>query len=320
MADEIEVIKDDYDNDDVAVLDQEPPMSERDKFLFDNLVRTINAHKKANNSSNNAPPQLPKIGEEGAGEKKLEYAKKLEEAIQSITPKSSIENNLDLENIDLPLPTPDKDVVVEKSIVLIPLKSEEEERDKTEELAKDEVVPVRPKKEYPCKMCDYKGTKTNHVARHMRKHHMNMLDNTEKVVPPQRTPVQESKSREENLVDQILTANSLAKVSMSETVSLDVLDGIGNLDVKTEAVEEEDCFKDVVMTSVEQGQKEEVKGSFDVDIMALMKKAVGHVEELEEGVQVKIDGYIKCGECSFSTKNKVVMREHEKSIHSGEVR
>ena len=61
-------------------------------------------------------------------------------------------------------------------------------------------------------------------------------------------------------------------------------------------------------------------GSFDVDIMALMKKAVGHVEELEEGVQVKIDGFIKCGECSFSTKNKVVMREHEKSIHSGEVR
>ena len=74
------------------------------------------------------------------------------------------------------------------------------------------------------------------------------------------------------------------------------------------------------MTSVEQGPKEDAKGSFDVDIMALMKKAVGHVEELEEGVQVKIDGFIKCGECSFSTKNKVVMREHEKSIHSGEVR
>ena len=323
MADEIEVIKDDYDNDDVAVLDQDPPMSKRDKFLFDNLVRTINAHKKANsNNSNNAPPQPPKIGEEGAGEKKLEYAKKLEEAIQSITPKSSIENNLDLENMELPLPTPtpDKDVVVEKSIVLIPLKSEEEEKDKTEEPAKDKVVPVRPKKEYPCKMCDYKGTKTNHVARHMRKHHMDMLDNTDKVVPYQKTPVQESKTRDENLVDQILTENSLAKVSMSETISLDVLDGIGNLDVKTEALEEEDCFKDVVMTNVEQGPKEDAKGSFDVDIMALMKKAVGHVEELEEGVQVKIDSFIKCGECSFSTKNKVVMREHEKSIHSGEVR
>ena len=148
MADEIEVIKDDYDNDDVAVLDQEPPMSERDKFLFDNLVRTINAHKKANSNSNNAPPQLPKIGEEGAGEKKLEYAKKLEEAIQSITPKSSIENNLDLDNIDLPLPTPipDKDVFVEKSIVPIPLTSEEEEADKVEEVSTNKVV--RPKKKY----------------------------------------------------------------------------------------------------------------------------------------------------------------------------
>ena len=150
---------------------------------------------------------------------------------------------------------------------------------------------------------------------------MDMLDNTDKVVPYQKTPVQESKTREENLVDQILTENALAKVSMSQTVSLDVLDGIGNVDVKTEA-EEEDCFKDVVMTSVEQGPKEDAKGSLDIDIMALMKKAVGHVakEKLEEGVQVKIDGFIKCGECSFSTKNKVVMREHEKSIHSGEVR
>ena len=47
-ADEIEVISDDYNNDDVAVvLEEEPPMSARDKFLFDNLVRTINAHKKA---------------------------------------------------------------------------------------------------------------------------------------------------------------------------------------------------------------------------------------------------------------------------------
>ena len=148
MADEIEVIKDDYDNDDVAVLDQEPPMSERDKFLFDNLVRTINAHKKANNSnSNNAAPQLPKIGEEGAGEKKLEYAKKLEEAIQSITPKSSIENNLDLDNIDLPVPDTDNDVNVEKAIVPIPLTSEEEEADKVEEVSTNKVV--KPKKDYP---------------------------------------------------------------------------------------------------------------------------------------------------------------------------
>ena len=146
MADEIEVIKDDYDNDDVAVLEQEPPMSERDKFLFDNLVRTTNAHKKANNNSNNAPPQLPKIGEEGAGEKKLEYAKKLEEAIQSITPKSSIENNLDLENMDLPVPDTDNDVNVEKSIVLIPLTSEEEEAYKVEEVSTNKEA--RPKRDY----------------------------------------------------------------------------------------------------------------------------------------------------------------------------
>ena len=148
MADEIEVIKDDYDNDDVAVLEQEPPMSERDKFLFDNLVRTINAHKKANNNnSNNAPPQLPKIGEEGAGEKKLEYAKKLEEAIQSITPKSTIETNFDLEDMDLPLPDADNDVDVEISTALIPLTCEEEDADKVDEVSTNKVV--RPKQDYP---------------------------------------------------------------------------------------------------------------------------------------------------------------------------
>ena len=58
MADEVEVINDDYDNDDVAVMDEELVMSERDKFLFENLVRTINAHKKANSNSN-PPPKYP---------------------------------------------------------------------------------------------------------------------------------------------------------------------------------------------------------------------------------------------------------------------
>ena len=132
MADEI-------DNDDVAVLGHEPPMSETDNF-----VRTINAHKKANNNNNNnVPPQLLKIGEEG--EKKLEYAKKLEEAIQSITPKSTIETNFDLENMDVPLPDTDNDV--EKSIVLIPLTSEEEEADHLEEMSTNKVV--RPKQDHP---------------------------------------------------------------------------------------------------------------------------------------------------------------------------
>ena len=145
MADEIEGIKDDYDNDDVAVLEQEPPMSERDKFLFDNLVRTINAHKKANNNSYNAPPQLSKLCEEAAGEKNQEYVKKLEEAIPSITPKSTIETNFDLENMDLPLPDTDNDV--EKSTVLIPLTSEEEEADHVDEVSTNKVV--RPKKNYP---------------------------------------------------------------------------------------------------------------------------------------------------------------------------
>ena len=37
MGDEVEVINDDYNNDDVAVVvNEEPPMSARDKFLFDN--------------------------------------------------------------------------------------------------------------------------------------------------------------------------------------------------------------------------------------------------------------------------------------------
>ena len=137
MADEI-------DNDDVAVLGHEPPMPEGDNF-----VRTINAHKKANNNNNsnnnnNVPPQLLKIGEEG--EKKLEYAKKLEEAIQSITPKT-IETDFDLENMDLSLPTPQNDVDVEKSIVLIPLTSEEEEADKVDGMSTNKEV--RPKKDHP---------------------------------------------------------------------------------------------------------------------------------------------------------------------------
>ena len=143
MADEI-------DNDDVAVLGHEPPMSERDKFLFDNFARTINAHKKANNNNNNnnnAPPQLPNLGEEGAGEKNHGCVKKLEEAIPSITPKSTIETNFDLENMDLPLPDTDNEIDVEKSIVLIPLKGEEEEADQVEEVSTNKVV--RPKKDYP---------------------------------------------------------------------------------------------------------------------------------------------------------------------------
>lgn len=179
MADEVEVINDDYDNDDVAVMDEELVMSERDKFLFENLVRTINAHKKANSNSN-PPPKPPKIGEEDAMKKKLEYAKKLEEAIQSITPNSPIQTDLDvIDNgpigpegaLNDPLPTTGKEILIEKSIV--PLKLEEEEKDMEELLSKL----VRPRKEYPCKMCDYKGTKTNHLTQHMRKHNVIMVDN-----------------------------------------------------------------------------------------------------------------------------------------------
>ena len=65
--------------------------------------------------------------------------------------------------------------------------------------------------------------------------------------------------------------------------------------------------------------------SYD-DIYDLMKLAVGHVENVvpkkEEGesLPAKTNGFITCSECSFSSKNKVVMREHEKSIHRGEVR
>ena len=176
MADEVEVINDHYDNDDVAVVDEELVMSERDKILFENLVRTINAHKKANSNSN-PPPKPPKIGEEDAMKKKLEYAKKLEEAIQSITPNSPIQTDLAViyngpigpEGVFLA--TTGKEILIEKSIV--PLKLEEEEKDMEELLSKL----VRPRKEYPCKMCDYRGTKTNHLTQHMRKHNVIMVDN-----------------------------------------------------------------------------------------------------------------------------------------------
>ena len=321
MVDEVQVINDDYDNDDVAVV--EPAMSERDKFLFDNLVRTINAHKKANS---NAPPKPPKIGEEDAGKKKLEYAKKLEEAIQSITPKSPIETDPDVidkspmdldvagSGLNVPLASIDKEILIEKSIVLIPLKFEEEEKEVTE-------VPTnltRPRREYPCKMCDYKGTKTNHLTRHMRKHHVIMVDNMARIFPTQQKPAE---NNEGNLVDQILEDVSQVE---SCIVSTDVLDGIGNVDVKVEA---EDCFKDVTMTGVD--SKSELAGKICMkdDIMDLMKVAVGNIENVapkaedgKDNLLVKNIGFITCSECSFSSKNKVVMREHEKSIHSGEVR
>ena len=316
MGDEVEVINDDYNNDDVAVVvNEEPAMSARDKFLFDNLVRTINAHKKANS---NAPPKPPKIGEEDAGKKKLEYAKKLEEAIQSITPKSPVPPDFDVFDkrpIDPDGEVPekiDKEIVIEKSIVLIPLKLEEEEKEVKE------VSPnlAKPRREYPCKMCDYKGTKTNHLTRHMRKHHVIMVDNMASIFPPQQKPAE---NQEENLVDQILE-----DVSPTEN-STDVLDGIGNVDVKVEA---EDCFKNVTMTGVDSISTLGEKDSFKDDIYNLMKLAVGHVENVapkkeedgKDNLLAKTNGFITCSECSFSSKNKVVMREHEKSIHSGEVR
>ena len=338
MGDEVEVINDDYDNDDVAVVVQEEAaMSEREKFLFDNLVRTINAHKKANNNekkanNNNAPPKPPKIGEEDAGKKKLEYAKKLEEAIQSITPKSPIQTGPDVidkspidldaggSELNVPLAITDKEVLIEKSIVLIPLKFEEEEKEVTEVSQNL----VRPKREYPCKMCDYKGTKTNHLTRHLRKHHVIMVDNMARIFPPQQKPAE---NNEENLVDQILEGVSPVE---NCTVSTHVLDGIGNVDVKVEA---EDCFKDVTMTGVD--SKSELAGSkicMKDDIMDLMKAAVGNIEtkaedgktnllaKIKDNLFGKTNGLITCSECSFSSKNKVVMREHEKSIHSGEVR
>ena len=318
MVGEVEVINDDYDNDDVAVVVEEPAMSERDKFLFDNLVRTINAHKKANS---NAPPKPPKIGEEDAGKKKLEYAKKLEEAIQSITPKSPIQTDLDAlgpegsqGGLSLPVATIDNEILVEKSIVLIPLKFEEEEKEVKE------VLPnlVRPRREYPCKMCDYKGTKTNHLTRHMRKHHVMMVENMARIFPPQQ---KSAENKEENLVDQILEDVPPIENCIDST---NVLDGIGNIEVKVEA---EDCFKDVTMTGVDSKSELEKKDCMKDDIMDLMKLAVGHVENVvpkeEDGkvnLLVKTNSFITCSECSFSSKNKVVMREHEKSIHSGEVR
>ena len=326
MADEVEVINDDYDNDDVAVVDKEMVMSERDKILFENLVRTINAHKKANSNSN-PPPKPPKIGEEDAGKKKLDYAKKLEEAIQSITPNSPIQTDLDvIDNgpigpegaLNDPLPTTGKEILIEKSIVLIPLKLEEEEKDEEELLSKL----VRPRREYPCKMCDYKGTKTNHLTRHMRKHHVIMVDNMARIYPPQRKAAENNSTKKgENLVDQIL-GDTLSLES--PVVPTDVLDGIGNVDVKKE---NEDCFKNVTMTSIDLKLDEKDKGCMKGDIMDLMKVAVGHIENgpqqgEDDGKDkvAKTNGYITCSECSFSSKNNVVMREHEKSIHSGEVR
>ena len=321
MADEVEVINDDYDNDDVAVMDEELVMSERDKFLFENLVRTINAHKKANSNSN-PPPKPPKIGEEDAGKKKLDYAKKLEEAIQSITPNSPIQTDLAvIYNGPIGpegafLQTTGKEILIEKSIV--PLKLEEEEKDMEELLSKL----VRPRKEYPCKMCDYKGTKTNHLTRHMRKHHVIMVDNMARIYPPQRKAAENNSTKKgENLVDQIL-GDTLSLES--PVVPTDVLEGIGNVDVKKE---NEDCFKNVTMTSINLKLDEKDKGCMKGDIMDLMKVAVGHIENgpqqgEDDGKDkvAKTNGYITCSECSFSSMNNVVMREHEKSIHSGEVR
>ena len=323
MADEVEVINDDYDNDDVAVVDEELVMSERDKILFENLVRTINAHKKANSNSN-PPPKPPKIGEEDAMKKKLEYAKKLEEAIQSITPNSPIQTDLAvIYNGPIGpegafLPTTGKEILIEKSIV--PLKLEEEEKDKEELLSKL----VRPRKEYPCKMCDYKGTKTNHLTQHMRKHNVIMVDNVAWIHPPQRKAAENNSTKKgENLVDQIL-GDTLSLES--PVVPTDVLEGIGNVDVKKE---NEDCFKNVTMTSIDSklDEKDEDKGCRNGGIMDLMKVAIGHIENGPQQGEgdgkdkvVKTNGFITCSECSFSSKNKVVMREHEKSIHSGEVR
>ena len=251
---------------------------------------------------------------------------KLEEAIQSITPKPPIQTDpdvidkspidLDVEGagLNVPLASIDKEILIEKSIVLIPLKFEEEEKEVTE------VPPnlTRPRREYPCKMCDYKGTKTNHLTRHMRKHHVIMVDNMARIFPTQQKPAE---NNEENLVDQILEDVSPVENCI---VSTDVLDGIGNVDVKVEA---EDCFKDVTMTGVD--SKSELAGKICMkdDIMDLMKVAVGNIENVapkaedgKDNLLVKTIGFITCSECSFSSKNKVVMREHEKSIHSGEVR
>ena len=58
-----------------------------------------------------------------------------------------IPSDFDLENMDLPLPDTDNEIDVEKSIVLIPLKGEEEEADQVEEVSTNKVV--RPKKDYP---------------------------------------------------------------------------------------------------------------------------------------------------------------------------
>ena len=254
--------------------------------------------------------------------KKLEYAKKLEEAIQSITPNSPIQTDLAvIYNGPIGpegafLPTTGKEILIEKSIV--PLKLEEEEKDMEELLSKL----VRPRKEYPCKMCDYKGTKTNHLTQHMRKHNVIMVDNVARIHPPQRKAAENNSTKKgENLVDQILGDSSSLE---SPVVPTDVLDGIGNVDVKKE---NEDCFKNVTMTSIDLKLDEKDKGCMKGDIMDLMKVAVGHIENgpqqgEDDGKDkvVKTNGYITCSECSFSSKNNVVMREHEKSVHSGEVR
>ena len=98
----------------------------------------------------------------------------------------------------------------------------------------------------------------------------------------------------------------------SPVVPTDVLDGIGNVDVKKE---NEDCFKNVTMTSIDLKLDEKDKGCMKGDIMDLMKVAVGHIENgpqqgEDDGKDkvVKTNGYITCSECSFSSKNNVVIR------------
>ena len=118
-----------------------------------------------------------------------------------------------------------------------------------------------------------------------------------RIFPTQQKPAE---NNEENLVDQILEDVSPAENCI---VSTDVLDGIGNVDVKVEA---EDCFKDVTMTGVDLKSELAGKSCMKDDIMDLMKVAVGNIENVapkaedgKDNLLVKTIGFITCSECSL---------------------
>jgi len=318
----------------VYILEDAQKKSEKDKYLFYNFVNGIKAQKQANKNKE------VKILSESEKKAKVEEekAKKLEAAVSSITSsddnwikqlEATIEKNQShVEIID------NDDVVDVETVhykpaeaVLKETKSEKEVDIETK-LKLLWQTPTTDKLSTP----NLEKNLVNDILNKAKREKGEIETKLKLMWQKPRIDQLSTQVLEENLVDDILNdAQEIEKKILPKKNT-----NKKPAPVKVESVE---IIESVEVTPVFVDGEAVQKQEKETDIMELMKKAVQNVSQLSslsthQPKQENVDPLDKtdtdnlnsnnlfhhCENCIFKSKSKVILKEHIKSIHSGEVR